>query len=50
MMFVEKFGDLADFAKMLGIDLNEEKIEPDKKTKNQKAADEIGNILKKYGG
>jgi hypothetical protein len=40
--------DLADFAKMLGIDMN---LVPLKKpNKNQKAIDELSKILKKYGG
>lgn len=49
MIFGEETGDLTDFAKLLGIDLEEEVIKPKKKTENQKAADELSKMLRKYG-
>lgn len=47
MIFGEEAGDLADFARMLGMDLKGEPLKPNP---NQKAIDELGRILKRHGG
>ena len=47
-MMINNDEDLADFAKMLGMDIKGVPLK--KPNKNQKAIDELSKILKKYGG